>query len=111
SWGGDQRRGRAAWGRTCCGLSEVSQRCSRLDVVGRAPMLVEHPDGTLFVAGYGEPRPTLWESHYRGATWTRVDVGSEAHGAIGNSDVDIAVSLGRHALLCQHALRPRGERG
>lgn len=55
-------------------------------------MIAEHPNGTLFVAGYGEPRPTLWRSGDRGATWTRVDVGTEAQGAIGNSDVDLAIS-------------------
>ena len=55
-------------------------------------MLVEHPNGSLFVAGYGEPRPTLWKSSDGGATWNRVDVGTEADGAIGNSDVDLAVA-------------------
>ncbi|HEX8408884.1 MAG TPA: sialidase family protein [Thermoanaerobaculia bacterium] len=71
---------------------EVAQRVEHIDVVGREPMLVEHPDGTLFVAGYGEPRPTLWKSGDGGATWSLVDVGSEAVGAIGNSDVDLAVA-------------------
>jgi len=85
-------RGSTALGTTPDGMLEVAQHVDHLDVVGREPMLVEHPDGSLFVAGYGEPRPTLWTSHDRGVTWTRVDVGSEAHGAIGNSDVDIAVS-------------------
>lgn len=68
------------------------QRVDHIDVVGREPMVVEHPDGTLFVAGYGEPRPTLWKSIDRGATWSRVNVGTEADGAIGNSDVDLAVA-------------------
>ncbi|MFL6248708.1 MAG: sialidase family protein [Thermoanaerobaculia bacterium] len=63
-----------------------------INVVGREPMLVEHPSGALFVAGYGEPRPTLWKSTDRGATWSRVDVGTEADGAIGNSDVELAVA-------------------
>jgi len=85
-------RGSAALGATSNGMLAVAQHVDHLDVVGREPMLVEHPDGSLFVAGYGEPRPTLWKSHDRGVTWTRVDVGSEAQGAIGNSDVDIAVS-------------------
>jgi hypothetical protein len=68
------------------------QRVDSVGVIAREPMLAEHPDGTLFVAGYGEPRPTLFRSADRGATWTRVDVGSEAGGAIGNSDVDLAVA-------------------
>jgi photosystem II stability/assembly factor-like uncharacterized protein len=55
-------------------------------------MVVEHPSGALFVAGYGGPRATLWKSTDRGATWVRVDVGGEAEGTLGNSDVDLAVS-------------------
>src|SRR6266702_5077406 len=86
-----QRRGAAAPDRAASGMLAVAQRVEHLDVVGREPMVVEHPDGSLYVAGYGEPRPTLWKSRDRGATWTRVDVGSEAQGAIGNSDVDLAV--------------------
>ncbi|MEP7008809.1 MAG: sialidase family protein [Acidobacteriota bacterium] len=58
----------------------------------REPMVVEHPSGTLFVAGYGESTPTLWASRDEGATWDRVNVGTEAQGAIGNSDVDLAVA-------------------
>jgi photosystem II stability/assembly factor-like uncharacterized protein len=63
-------------------------------------MIVEHPDGTLFVGGFGAARvdgnrtdePTLWQSRDGGATWTRVNVGTEAEGAAGNSDVDLAVA-------------------
>ena len=70
----------------------VAQRVEHLDVVAREPMVVEHPNGTLFVSGYGAPRPALWKSTDRGATWIRVDVGTELQGAIGNSDVDLAVA-------------------
>src|SRR2546430_12831255 len=83
-----------ALGTTPDGMLEVAQHVDHLDVVGREPMLVEHPDGSLFVAGYGEPRPTVWKSHDRGVTRARVDAGREGHGAHGNSDVDIAVSPG-----------------
>lgn len=76
----------------CTSTVAVAGRVDHIDVVGREPMLAEHPDGTLFVAGYGEPRPTLWKSSDRGVTWSRVDVGTEADGAIGNSDVDLAIS-------------------
>lgn len=55
-------------------------------------MVVEHPSGILFVAGYGRPHPTLWKSADAGKSWARVDVGTEADGAIGNSDVDLAVA-------------------
>jgi len=60
-----------------------------LDVIAREPMVARQPDGTLFVAGYGEPTPTLWRSRNGGVTWSRVDMGSAAAGAIGNSDVDL----------------------
>ncbi len=66
-----------------------------MDVAGalaREPMIVETPSGALFASGYGDPGPKLWKSADHGATWTRVNVGTEADGAIGNSDVDLAVA-------------------
>jgi BNR repeat-like domain len=71
-----------------------------LDVLAREPMIVEHPDGTLFVSGYGAAfmsgketdEATLWKSRDGGATWARVNVGTKAVGAAGNSDVDLAVA-------------------
>jgi hypothetical protein len=71
-----------------------------LDIVAREPMIVEHPDGALFVAGFGASRvgqkskdePTLWKSHDGGTTWARVNIGTLEEGAVGNSDVDLAVS-------------------
>lgn len=68
------------------------QHVEVLDTLVREPMLVEHPSGALFVAGYNRVRPRLWKSADRGATWTSVDVGAAAQGAIGNSDVDLAVA-------------------
>jgi hypothetical protein len=58
----------------------------------RETMIVEHPSGALFVAGYGESTPTLWKSSDRGKTWHEVNVGSSADGAVGNSDVDLGVA-------------------
>ena len=58
----------------------------------REPMVVEHPDGTLFVTGYGEAVPHLSRSTDGGATWSAVNVGTEAAGAVGNSDVDLAIA-------------------
>jgi hypothetical protein len=55
-------------------------------------MVVEDPNGTLFVAGYGEAHPTLWKSIDGGITWARVAVGTASDGAIGDSDVDLAVA-------------------
>jgi len=70
-----------------------------IDSVAREPMLVEHPSGALFISGYGsqvtgvdpKARPNLWRSDDGGTTWSRVDIGTSEEGAIGNSDVDLAV--------------------
>jgi hypothetical protein len=59
--------------------------------MAREPMIVQAPDGTLFLAGYGEDTPTLWRSSSAGESWERVNVGTAASGAVGNSDVDLAV--------------------
>lgn len=78
----------------------------RVEVLGepaREPMLVEAPDGTLYVSGYAggvhqndtgttQTVPRLWRSTDGGATWGAVDVGNEASGAFGNSDVALAVA-------------------
>lgn len=67
-------------------------------VAVREPMVVEHPGGALFVAGYtqaieesGQP-PKLFVSRDAGASWEAVDVGTPEQGAVGNSDVDLAVA-------------------
>jgi len=76
---------------------------NHLDVVAREPMIVEHPDGSLFVGGFGASRVrvngtdelTLWKSRDGGTTWARVDVGPDApraQGAVGNSDMDLAAA-------------------
>ena len=55
-------------------------------------MIVQHPNGTLFVTGYfNDSIPTLYRSADDGRTWNRVDVGADAYGA-GNSDVDLAMA-------------------
>src|SRR5580765_3996000 len=68
------------------------------DRMAREPMLVEHPTGALFVAGYGmlnrpstAETPNLWKSADGGKTFSRVNVGTTDQGALGNSDVDLAV--------------------
>lgn len=70
----------------------VAQRVEHLDTLAREPMVIEHPSGALFVAGYNRHYPRLWKSTDHGNTWSRVDVGTEAQGAVGNSDVDLAVA-------------------
>ena len=60
--------------------------------LARETMIVEGPDASLFVAGYGTDKPALWRSLDGGTTWESANVGSEADGAVGNSDVDLAVA-------------------
>ncbi len=62
-----------------------------VDALAREAALVEHPSGALFVSGYGDPGPKLWRSDDGGSTWERVFVGTEADGAVANSDMDLAV--------------------
>ncbi len=77
----------------------LAEPVHHLDVLAREPMVVEHPSGALFVAGYGsqvtgtdpEAQPRLWKSVDGGARWSRVDVGDRKAGATGNSDVDLTV--------------------
>ena len=77
----------------------VVTRGDHLDTLAREPMLVRHESGALFVAGYASQvtgtdwtaPPLLWRSDDDGTSWIRVDVGSTADGAQGNSDVDLAI--------------------
>jgi hypothetical protein len=69
------------------------------DRLAREPMIVEHPSGVLFVAGYGMlnrptnvKTPNVWKSTDGGKTFTPVNVGTTDEGALGNSDVDLAVA-------------------
>jgi hypothetical protein len=63
-----------------------------VDALAREAALVEHPSGTLFVSGYGDPGPKVWQSDDGGSTWQRVFVGTEADGAVANSDTHLAVA-------------------
>ncbi|MGB9005916.1 MAG: sialidase family protein [Candidatus Aminicenantales bacterium] len=91
---------RAAPGMESSWTLTMAAPVDHLDVVAREPMIAEHPDGTLFVSGYGAgfvsgkrtDEPTLWKSRDGGTTWVRVNVGTQADGAAGNSDVDLAVA-------------------
>jgi hypothetical protein len=72
----------------------ATEGVDHLDRLAREPMVVELSDGTIFVSGYdnnAEKSPGLWRSRDRCATWENVNVGSKATGAIGDSDVDLAV--------------------
>ena len=59
----------------------------------REPMLVQHPNGDLYVTGYANPTktPQLYKSNDNGQSWKPVDVGSFEAGADGNSDMDLVV--------------------
>ena len=76
----------------------LGEPVSHLDTTAREPMLLEHADGSLFVSGYQreDPRveqaPALWKSADDGASWLRVEVGGVSDGAMGNSDVDLALA-------------------
>src|SRR5260370_42400525 len=70
----------------------MADRVAYGDVLAREPMVVERPDGAIFVSGYGSGRPALWKSVDHGTTWNRVNVGTPEKGAVGNSDVDLAVA-------------------
>jgi len=72
----------------------ATEGVEHLDRLAREPMVVELSDGTLFVSGYdsdSKKSPGLWRSRDHGATWKSVNVGSQADGAFGDSDVDLAV--------------------
>ncbi len=80
------------------GPLELSEPVEYLGPVAvREPMVVEHPQGDLFIAGYSQAPeesqrpPKLFRSRDRGETWAPVAVGTPDMGALGNSDVDLAV--------------------
>lgn len=80
----------------------LQERTDHLDRLAREPMLVEHPSGAIFVAGYPSQvsgrdwtvSPRLWRSDTAGKQWRSVKVGRSVDGAQGNSDVDLSVGPG-----------------
>jgi BNR/Asp-box repeat len=89
----------------------------QVQVVGdlaKEPAIVEHPNGTLFVSGYGvlaggqpQQTPRLWKSTDHGATWTAVKIA----GATGNSDVSLAVAPDGTLYLVQLLFDPKAGDG
>ncbi len=80
----------------------------------REPAIVEHPNGNLFVSGYGvladgrpQQVPTVWKSADHGESWTRVDVGGTADGAVGNSDVSLSVARNGALYLAELEFDPK----
>jgi hypothetical protein len=75
---------------------QLIRQVDYVDNAAREPMIVEHPNGTLFVSGYeasaNQTTPRLWKSTDHGISWQPVSVGTEAEGASANSDVDLAVA-------------------
>ncbi len=80
-------------------LTLAAEPVHEIGQLAREPMVVAHPDGTLFLAGFGskvtgvDPNkpPLLWKSTDGGLQWTPVAVGNAEDGARGNSDVDLAI--------------------
>ena len=70
----------------------LADSVEHLDALAREPMVVRHPSGALFVSGYWDPIPPVYKSLDQGATWSRVNLGTAADGAAGNSDIDLAVA-------------------
>lgn len=87
----------AAWPQKSKPTELVLEQVDHTELLAIEPMAVEHPNGALFVSGYGAARfnehrpPNLWTSRDHGATWRRVNIGSDAD-SLGNSDVDLAVA-------------------
>ncbi|MEL7044758.1 MAG: sialidase family protein [Pseudomonadota bacterium] len=79
---------------------ELREHLEHLDVTAREPMLASDLEGVLFVSGYPSRvtgrdwtvPPLLWRSDDGGKRWASVEVGEPAHGAQGNSDVDLAAA-------------------
>lgn len=101
--GGCRRSGemrRASTGSAPSWTLSLSAPINHIEVPAHEPMIAEHPDGTLFVSGFGAAfmsgketdEATLWKSSDGGTTWARVNVGMKADGVAGNSDVDLAVA-------------------
>lgn len=86
--------------------------------LAKEPAIAEHPNGMLFVSGYGtlangqpQEAPRLWKSTNHGATWTPVDVGNAAEGAKGNSDVSLAIAPDGTLYLVQLLFDPKTATG
>lgn len=69
----------------------LADSVDHLESLAREPMVVRHPGGALFVTGYWDTIPPVFKSTDNGATWARLNVGTAADGAFGNSDCDLAV--------------------
>ena len=69
----------------------LADSVDHVDALAREPMVVAQPGGALFVTGYWDSIPPLWKSTDNGRSWARLDVGTAANGAAGNSDSDLAV--------------------
>jgi len=77
----------------------LHDRFDHIGSLAREPMVVEHPSGPLFLAGFGSQLtatdwtapPLLWRSDDQGKSWQEVNVGKTEDGAQGNSDVDLTV--------------------
>ncbi|MEO1053352.1 MAG: sialidase family protein [Bacteroidota bacterium] len=71
----------------------IVEKVDVITTLAREPMLAEHPNGDLYVTGYANVNqsPQLWKSTDRGKKWVKLDVGTVAQGADGNSDADLVI--------------------
>lgn len=79
----------------CAAQIEVGPATDHLTggrVVLMEPMVADHPNGTLYVAGFNNREPLLFRSRNRGYEWEPVDLGGADDGAIGNSDEDLVIA-------------------
>ncbi|HEX3662272.1 MAG TPA: sialidase family protein [Acidobacteriaceae bacterium] len=82
----------------------------------KEPSLVEGPDGTLYVSGFGklsngkpQQAPRLWKSTDHGASWTRMNIGDA--GITANSDVSLAVARDGSLYLVELEFDPKAGEG
>ncbi len=84
----------------------------------KEPGIVEAPDGTLFVTGFGkladgqtQKLPRLWKSTDHGEIWTSVNTGKVADDPTANSDVSLAVAGDGTLYLVQLEFDPKAVEG
>ena len=64
-----------------------------IDGMPGEPMIVQHPDGSLYIGGYVYPKyVALYHSRDLGSTWQKIDLKNENIPELGNSDIDLTIA-------------------
>ena len=64
-----------------------------IDGMPGEPMIVQHPDGSLYLGGYVYPKyVALYQSRDLGLNWQKVDLKNENNPELGNSDIDLTIA-------------------